>query len=65
MPERRQSRGCHNVYKSANLTEDLEEPGALMKQLGRGRGAVKTAGRGIGRGGGSSKVLPKKPRIGK
>jgi hypothetical protein len=63
--ERRQPHGCHSVYKSANLTDDLEEPGTSMKQLGRGRGATKSAGRGIGRGAGSTKVLSKKQKTGK
>ena len=63
--QKRQPRGCDSVYKSINLIEDLEELGISMKQPRRKRGTAKTARRGISRGAGSPKVLPKKQKIGK
>ena len=54
--EKRQSRGCHSLYKSANFDEDQEEPAAPARPAGRGRGVGRGSGRGIGRGVGSTKV---------
>lgn len=63
--ERRQTRGCHSVYKSSKLLEDSEDPGTTSKQLGRGRGGARGARRRIGKGVGSNKVPLKKQKLGK
>jgi hypothetical protein len=46
--ERRQLCGCHSVYKSTILTNDSEDPGAMLKQSGRGRGGARGVGQGNG-----------------
>ena len=61
--EKRQSRGCHSLYKSVNFDEELEEPGATARPAGRGRGVGQGTGRMIARGVDSTKVQVKRPRI--
>ena len=63
--ERRQSHGCHSVYKSAILTDDFEDPRATLKPLGGKRGGARGVGRGNGKAVGITKVALKKQKLGK